>query len=259
MATSNLKIDIRRNKILDKLRRDGKVYVSELSELLGATPVTIRTDLAALENEGHLIRMSGGAVPAQASNDALGELAANIKTNYEEKRAIALSVAKFLNDGDTLFINSGSTTRIIAEELKLRKNLNIVTNSLAVATVLGDVPSFGVILLGGEINAQYGFTYGGDAQEQLGKYQADWAILSVDSICAQSGITTFHAEEAIIDRLMIGCAKKTLIAADHTKIGKAGFSRVCECKAPIQLITNVNAPENDLNDIAETGVAVRLV
>lgn len=259
MVNSNLKIDIRRKKILEILRRNGKVYVSELSETLGATPVTIRTDLAALESDGHLVRMSGGAVISSKSNNSSSAVNSNQKIQYSEKKAIAISVAKFLNDGDTLFINSGSTTQIIAEELKMRKNLNIVTNSLAVATILGDYPSFCVILLGGEINAQYGFTYGGDAQDQLNRYQADWAILSVDSICAHSGITTFHAEEAIIDRMMINCATKTMIAADHTKIGRAGFSRVCECKAPLQLITNVNAPEDHIAEIAETGVAVRLV
>lgn len=259
MVNSNLKIDIRRNKILEILRRNGKVYVSELSETLGATPVTIRTDLAALESEGHLVRMAGGAILSAKTSDVTSGKNASLKVQYDEKKAIAISVAKFLNDGDTLFINSGSTTQIIAEELKMRKNLNIVTNSLAVATILGDVPSFCVILLGGEINAQYGFTYGGDAQDQLNRYQADWAILSVDSICAQSGITTFHAEEAVIDRMMINCAQKTLIAADYTKIGRAGFSRVCECTAPIQLITNVNAPEEHLSEIANTGIAVRLV
>lgn len=259
MINSNLKIDIRRKKILEILRRNGKVYVSELSETLGATPVTIRTDLAALESDGHLVRMSGGAVIAPKSNSSNSSGNNNHNLQYSEKKAIAISVAKFLNDGDTLFINSGSTTQIIAEELKIRKNLNIVTNSLAVATILGDVPSFCVILLGGEINSQYGFTYGGDAQEQLNRYQADWAILSVDSICSQTGITTFHAEEAIIDRMMINCASKTIIAADHTKIGRSGFSRVCECKAPLHLITNVNASEEHLAEIADTGVAVRLV
>ena len=259
MVNSNLKIDIRRKKILEILRRNGKVYVSELSETLGATPVTIRTDLAALEGEGHLVRMSGGAVLSSKVSSSTTGRDVNQKTQFNEKKSIAVSVAKFLNDGSTLFINSGSTTQIIAEELKMRKNLNIVTNSLAVATILGDTPSFCVILLGGEINSQYGFTYGGDAQEQLNKYQADFAILSVDSVCAQSGITTFHAEEAVIDRMMMNCAQKTLIAADYTKIGRAGFSRVCECSAPIQLITNVNAPEKELAEIADTGVAVRLV
>ncbi|MBQ6702366.1 MAG: DeoR/GlpR transcriptional regulator [Clostridia bacterium] len=258
MVNSNLKIDIRRKKILEILRRNGKVYVSELSETLGATPVTIRTDLAALESEGHLIRMSGGAINSQ-QNTAVSPVDTNLQQQYSEKKSIAVSVARFLNDGSTLFINSGSTTKIIAEELKRRKNLNIVTNSLAVATILGDHPSFCVILLGGEINSQYGFTYGGDAQEQLNRYQADWAILSVDSICAQSGITTFHAEEAVIDRMMINCAQKTMIAADYTKIGRAGFSRVCECSSPIQLITNVNAPEEHISSIMETGITVKLV
>jgi len=260
MANSNLKIDIRRNKILEYLRQDGRVYVSDLSEKLGATPVTIRTDLAALEKEGHIIRMSGGAVPVVKGTSVSGNVVSNINDNYNEKKAIAQAIAEILNDGDTLFINSGSTTQIVAEELKVRKNLNIVTNSLAVATALGDVPTFCVILLGGEVNPGYGFTYGGDAQEQLGKYQADWAILSVDSVCKDGGITTFHAEEAIIDRIMMNCAETTIIAADKTKIGRSGFSRVCDCNAPnIRLVTNFTAPEEHIEPLIESGIAVVLI
>ena len=102
MVNSNLKIDIRRNKILEILRRNGKVYVTELSETLGATPVTIRTDLAALENDGHLVRMAGGAVISPKNNSGFSGDASSLKTQYNEKKAIAFSVAKFLNDGSTL-------------------------------------------------------------------------------------------------------------------------------------------------------------
>lgn len=258
MASSNLKIDIRRNKILELLRQNGKVYVTELSQTLSATPVTIRNDLKALENEGHLTRMSGGAVLSgkRAALSAGNEAEADPR--YSEKRAIAKAITKQLKDGDTLFLNSGTTTQIVAEELKLRKNLNVVTNSLAVATTLADVPSVCVILLGGGINAQYGFTYGGDAQEQLSRYRADWAVLSVDSIAAETGVTTFHAEEAIIDRMMMSGAAKTLIAADYTKIGRAGFSQVCECGAGIRLITNSKAGVAQLDALMRKGVQVTL-
>ena len=260
MADSKLKIDVRRNKILDILNRDGKVYVSQLSKTLGATPVTIRNDLAALERDGYLIRMSGGAVQASRDQRIMPASAAQADIpQAEDKRAIAKAVAQMVRDGDTLFINSGTTTLSIAAELCLRKNLNIVTNSLAVANKLGLVPSFRVLLLGGEINAQYGFTYGGDAQEQLGRYQADWAILSVDGISYKGGITTYHAEEAVIDRMMVSGAHRTLIAADHTKIGRAGFSRVCGCSGNIQLVTSGAPAAEELAEMTENGITVTCI
>lgn len=231
---SKLKIDIRRRRILETLRQEGKVSVAEISRELGTTPVTIRSDLTALEREGCLIRVQGGAVlpPRQKGNHPVGSI-----VNAEEKKNIAAAMVKMVRDGDTLFINSGTTTELVASALELRSNLNIVTNSLAVATILGEIPTFRVILLGGEINAQYGFTHGSDSLTQLEKYKADWAILSVDGVSASCGITTLHAEEAVIDRMMIDNARQTWIVADHTKIGKAGFARVRDELAGIGVIT----------------------
>lgn len=256
MAQSNLKIDIRREQILDTLRRDGKVYVADLSKVLGATPVTIRNDLTALERDGYLVRMAGGAVSASLGvKITADDSVAKLKERYDEKKAIAKAVAEMLSDGDTLFINSGSTTQCVAAELKIRRNLSIVTNSLAVASTLGSVPTFRVILLGGEIISKYGFTCGGDAQEQLERYKADWAILSVDSVSV-GGITTYHAEEAIIDRMMISGAGRTLITADSSKLGHAGFTRVYECSNGIELVTDGGAKSEDIAEIEALGVTV---
>ena len=161
-----------------------------------------------------------------------------------------------ISDGQTLFFNSGTTTHHIARALKGKKHLNIVTNSLSIAMELGNVSTFHVLLLGGEINASYGFTSGGDTQEQLSKYRADWAILSVDGVSAQGGITTCHPEEAIIDRLMMANARNRLIAATGNKIGKAGFSRISDGDATIQLITDSTSDKDALQNLQERGVKV---
>lgn len=257
MTGSKLKIDIRRNKIVEHLRSVGKVSVMELSELLDVTPVTIRNDLANLEQDGCLMRVQGGAVqiPSAVRGDSDEH---RLDVFREQKEAIAAEIVKMIRDGDTLFMNCGTTCEYIAEALRARRNLNIVTNSLRVATRLGSVQSFRVLLIGGEINARYGFTYGGDAQEQLGKYQANWAILSVDGVSSRGGITTHHAEEALIDRMMVSGARQTLIAADASKIGRAGFSRVCECSAKLMLVTNEGGNEEALSRLQECGLPITL-
>ena len=247
-----LKIDIRRGKILERLKQDGTVSVAQLSQELGATPVTIRSDLDALEAEGYLIRVQGGAVQNQrsASSGLRG------KGMTPEKQSIAHAVADRVADGDTLFINSGTTMQAVAEALNVRKNLNVVTNSLAVAAELGAVPGFRVILLGGEINARYGFSYGSDAQEQLGHYQADWAILSLDGIDPQAGLTTYHAEEATINRMMLQRSKQLIVAADHKKVGKKGFFRFHEVGNDVLLITDGRASEQVTQQLESAGVTV---
>lgn len=235
MVGGKLKIDIRRKRILETLASDGRVNVARLSQLLEVTPVTIRNDLAMLEQEGKLVRIQGGAIPVPGAEPAPAQPQ---PPHSREKQRIAQAAARLVRDGDTLFINSGSTTEYVAEALSQRRNLNVVTNSLSVARRLGAVASMRVVLIGGGINAQYGFTHGGDAQEQLGRYQADWAILSVDGISATGGVTTYHAEEAVIDRMMVRGAGRTVIVAHAEKIGRAGFTRVCGCDRHTTLVTD---------------------
>ena len=250
MAERNQKIELRRSRILQTLRRDGVVSVARLSTDLGATSVTIRSDLAALEQEGYLLRVQGGAVPVR---DPAAAASPESLAYPEEKYAIAAAVAARIRDGDTLFINCGTTSVCVARALKQRRNLSIVTNSLAVAGELGSVPTFRVLLLGGVVNARYGYTYGSDAQDQLSQYQADWAVLSVDGVSPKGGITTYHAEEAILDRMMMDGAKEVLITADHSKIGRTGFTRVRDCVPGVWVVTDRQDPQL-CGELAELGI-----
>ena len=252
MADGRLKIDIRRNKILELLREKGKVLVTDLSQELGVTAVTVRTDLDALEADGRLERVQGGAIlkPQPAAPGW------NPGNEEDEKWVIARYTAEQLQDGCTLFINSGSTTRCLARTLKRRSNLNVVTNSLAVAAELGALPSVHVILLGGEINVPYGFTFGEDAQKQLQRYQADWAVLSVDGVSAAGGITTFHAEEAAVNRIMMERSRGILIVADHTKIGRTGFTHLHGIDSSVRLITDGKCEREAVRELENKGMRV---
>lgn len=230
---SIVKIAARRESIMQLLIRMKKVSIAELSERLGVSLVTVRNDLDVLAESGELVRVAGGAILSAQGMQSTAAI-----SHYQEKKEIARKAAALIEDGDTLFINSGTTTQLFAKALSDKRNLNIVTNSLSVATELGAVASFRVILLGGSVNSQYGFTSGADAQEHLHRFSADWAVLSVDGISARGDISTCHAEEAIIDRIMIQRAKRVLVVADHTKIGRAGFSFVERCNDKIEILTS---------------------
>ena len=253
-----LKIDTRRKKILEILRRDGQVRVAQLSEALGATVVTIRSDLDALEQDGYLERTQGGAIQTMKNYYNL-EFQRRKQEHMENKKAIAAAAAGLVRDGDTLFINSGTTTYFAAVELKQRKNLNVVTNSISVAVELGGLPTFRVILLGGDISAQYSFTYGEDVKEQISRYRANWAILSVDGIQPGAGITTYHAEESVIDRIMMERAQTPIIVADSSKLGRESFSRISALTAQTILITDQNANPDITAQIRADGVDVRII
>ena len=253
-----LKIDVRRKKILEILRRDGQVRVAHLSETLGATVVTIRSDLDALEQDGYLERTQGGAIQTMKNYYNL-EFQRRKQEHMENKKAIAAAAAGLVRDGDTLFINSGTTTYFAAVELKQRKNLNVVTNSISVAVELGGLPTFRVILLGGDISAQYSFTYGEDVKEQISRYRANWAILSVDGIQPGAGITTYHAKESVIDRIMMERAQTPIIVADSSKLGRESFSRISALTAQTILITDQNANPDITAQIRADGVDVRII
>lgn len=250
-----LKIDFRRQKILELLAQDGQVKVTQLSELFHTTPVTIRSDLAALEKDGYLKRVTGGAVQT-VRNFYTMDAQQRKSYNLEAKTAIAKAVAELIEDGDTLLINSGTTTLLIATELKKRNSLNVVTNSMSVAVELASCPTFRVLLLGGEVNAQYSFSYGNTALEQLSRYKADKAILSIDGIHSQAGITTYHAEESPICRMMIERSHETIVAADFSKFGFESFSNIADLQSVTYYVTNKVADPGTVAAIEELGKQV---
>lgn len=256
MAAGRLKIDIRRNRILELLAQKGQVTVAELSELLGTTQTTIRTDLDTMAEEGRLIRVAGGAVPAPCVNEATPER--SVDAYSAQKEAIAKLVLQHVQDGDTLFLNSGTTTLSVAQALCARKRLCVVTNSIRAAEALASQPQTHVVLLGGELNATYGFTYGEDAIAQLGRYQPAWAILAVDGVNAAQGVATYHAEKAMIDRMMLQQAQRAIIAADSRKIGRAGFTSVCRLDGRFTVITDSGADRTELDGIRAVGAAVEV-
>ena len=224
MAAGRLKIDIRRKKILELLVQNGQVTVAELSGLLNATQTTIRTDLDTMAAENRLVRIPGGAIaiPAQPVQTPVQEAAPDALA--AQKRAIAAKVLSHIQDGDTLFLNSGSTTLRVAEALCARKRLCVVT----------------------------------DAVQQLGRYQPAWAILSVDGVNAVQGITTYHAEEAMVNRIMIQQAHRAIIAADRRKVGRAGFTGICRLDDRFTVITDSGAKPEELDEIRATGAAVEV-
>lgn len=254
----DLDVDKRRKKITELLNKEGKVKVIELSRLFGISEVTIRNDLSELEEEGLLERIHGGAVSTHKYYYNMS-LLDRMKTNEEEKRKIASACASLISNGDTVMINSGTTTLFTVQELKHIKNLTVVTNSLAIVQETGHFNNIQVILLGGNFNPQYQFTYGDDTVNQLKRYKADKLILSADGVSAEEGITTYHHLEAEVNRQMLARVNRTIIVADYSKIGRTSFAYIDSINNADVLVTNQNANQDEINSIKEKGVEIRLV
>ncbi len=250
-----LKLDARRNSILEILNRTGKVRVSELSEMLNTSEVTIRNDLSELEKSGYLERVPGGAIQTMKNYYNM-DLYQRRNENAEEKQAIATAAASLVKDGDIVFINAGTTTYFTALALKGFKNLKIITNSIAVAVEMSSIPTYHVELLGGNFNPQYSFTYGSLALSQLRVFKADKAILSIDGVNSHAGLTTYHAEEAEVSKLMLERSRTAIVVADYTKVGHESFRKVADITAASYLVTNQKADSSVLDELKETGISI---
>ena len=243
-------VERRRAQILKMIREQESVKVDDLAELFQISAMSVRRDLQYLEDRNHITRFYGGARANAEQPAPVNGCAANYR------KLLSRYAASKVESGDTIFINSGTTMEVVAAILRSHKNLNVVTNSIKIAMELGSVPTLRVILLGGEINTQYGFTYGSDAQSQLAHYQADWALLTLNGISAEGGMTTYHAEEATLNCMMINQAKHTLVAADHSKVGHAGFFRFGEVAEGLELVTDNKANRQVVAELEAKGLKV---
>lgn len=252
-----LDIDERRKKIIELLSKEGKVKVIELSKLFGISEVTIRNDLTELEQQGLLERIHGGAVSTNKAyyNMSLHE---RMKTHESEKICIAEQTALLISEGDTIMMNSGTTTLFVVQQLKGIKNLTIMTNSITIAQEIGHCSNMNVILLGGNFNPQYQFTYGDDTISQLKRYKADKLILAADGVSLEDGVTTYHQLEAEVNRQMISRVKKTIVVADYTKVGRSSFAFIDDIDNIECLVTNSTANREEIDGIVKRGIEVRL-
>ncbi|MBR6729205.1 MAG: DeoR/GlpR transcriptional regulator [Clostridia bacterium] len=230
-------IDERKEKILALLNREGKVKVSELSRLFNISEVTIRMDLADLEQKGLLSRVHGGAVSSYRPYYNMS-WSQRSSANEAEKKAIAAYIQGMVRDSDTIMMNAGTTTLFVLRMLSQYKDIKIVTNSIAIALEASNNSNFHVVLLGGSVNTKYQFTYGTDALRQLSAYHADKLILSVDGLDAEAGLTTYYHQEAEICRTMLQRADVRVVAADYTKMGRVAFAGIASLDAVDDIITN---------------------
>lgn len=247
----------RLSAILERLADGGTVDVGELAEELSASPATIRRDLAALEQQRLLARTHGGAVAHAVSY----ELPLRYKgVRYaDEKRRIADAAAATVSEGMAVGLTGGTTATEVARALAARPQLTIVTNALNIASELGARPNIKLIVTGGLARSQSYELSGPIAEAALNGINLDVAFIGVDGIDARAGCTTHQEVEAHTNGVMIAHAKRVVVVADSSKIGKVAFARICEAGGMDDLITDNAADETAVKALSDAGVRVSLV
>lgn len=205
----------RHKAIMSLVEERGSCSVSELITRLGVSDETVRRDIKALAAKGLVERVHGGLLkPAHVGE---GPFMARMRTNAEAKRAIGEMAAREINDGDSLMLDTGSTTAFVARALAHRRNIFVVTNSGEIGRILAGGKGNRVYVVGGEIRGDDGAVFGESAIEFLSRFRVHRAVLSAGGIHPDTGLMDYHLPEAEIARAMSSCAGQTIVVADHTK------------------------------------------
>jgi DeoR/GlpR family transcriptional regulator of sugar metabolism len=213
----------RKEKILEFIREDGSAKVSELAKMFKVTEVTIRQDLEKLEQEGSVIREHGGAFLKNVE-DIVKSITLLNQENLDKKQLIGRKASELIESGDTIILDSGSTTTEIAKNLVGRKGLTVITNALNIALILGAEPGIELIVTGGEFKPPTLSLTGQKAAEFFSDIHVDKLFLATAGISLRSGLTYPSLSDIVVKKAMIDAADIAYLVADSTKIGKNAFA-----------------------------------
>jgi DeoR family glycerol-3-phosphate regulon repressor len=240
----------RQLKIIDILRRTGHASVDELVAEFNSSAETIRRDLSALAHSGKIQKVHGGAL-LPSNQQGEGPFQQRMAENIAAKRMIAEKARNLIAAGDTLLIDTGSTTLIFAEEIASIKDLTVITNSAEIAKIIAAAKNNSkVFLLGGEYNSDNRQTLGAMLTAQLEQFHVQHAILTVGSLNAQVGAADFNVEEAVVARAMLQRAKNSILLVDSSKFNHAGLFVVAKLDQFDQLVCEVE-PDQALKTALE--------
>lgn len=244
--------------ILDLLMQQDSILVSDLSEQLNVSSVTIRKDLSELEQAKKLYRNHGKAIliDPYSENKNVSE---KEKLSANEKRLIGAEAASMIKSRDTILIASGTTVHALARNIRAYDKLTVITASLEVANILSKDPNIDIIQLGGMLRHSSLSVVGKYAETALSDFSCNKLFLGVDGIDLDFGITTTDMMEASLNRIMIQSAQKTIVLADSSKFGKRGFSKIVALEDIDQIITDSKITAPTAKRIEEMGIELTII
>jgi DeoR/GlpR family transcriptional regulator of sugar metabolism len=251
----NLLAEPRRMKILEWLQEEGSARVRDLSAAFDVSEATIRQDLERLESEGHITREHGGAY-LRSVQQQVQSMSLHHVENMDRKRSIGRRAAEFVADHETLIIDSGTTTTAFAENLKSRNELNIITNALNIALMLGSIPTNTVHMPAGQFKAPTLSLSGEKAIDFFVGIYAEKLFLATAGISFDAGLTYPAIGDIYVKRAMIKASSKVFLLADSTKIGRTAFSSLGPVSLVHTLITDNGIRDEDRRHLETAGVHV---
>lgn len=247
--------DERQNAILAEISQRGRVSVTSLAEQFSVVGETIRRDLAALERRGAVRRVHGGAIPARRAAFE-PPIDARAKLMAAEKERIATAALAELPAEGSVFIEAGSTSSFLVSVMPSDRALTIVTNGGYLASVLAQDGGHTVLSVGGRVRQRTLACVDDWALGALSGLRVNVAFLGTNGLSVDGGLTTPDLAEAAVKRAMLAIAERTILLADHSKIGVASLARYGELHQIDMLITDTGLPEEDTQELEDAGLRV---
>ena len=250
---------IKRLEIISQLlSENGSVDATKLSERFAVTPKTIRKDLDKLENMGLLDRVHGGAVLKRSGSNVF-PIEQRKQQNLSEKQRIGAAALEYIQEGDSLIIDGGTTTLELARLLGEKKILAIVSD-LKIALELMNKPNVDLFVTGGRLRREGAFTLlGRDTERLLEKYKAKKVFLGTTALDLKSGLSVLNSEEAEVKKAMISSAQEIICLADYSKFHHVAFAPFCSMEKINTLITDNRIPPEEQDLLQQRGIRIHVV
>ena len=239
------------------LAESGSVDASQLSEKFAVTPKTIRKDLDTLESMGLLERVHGGAILKNNAN-SMFPIERRKLQHLAEKQRIGLAALEYIEEGDTLILDGGTTTIELARLLG-DKNLLVVVSDLNIAMELMHKPNINLFVAGGRLRREGAFTLvGRDTERMLEKYLVKKVFLGTSALDLETGLSVLNSDEAEVKKAMIGSARQVICLADYSKFHHSAFAPFCPLEKISTIITDSRISAEDEQALLNRGLQVHI-
>ena len=233
------------------------MLVKELGPRFETSQVTIRKDLEILHSRGLVYRTHGGALPVTTGALLDPSLREKEKLHRKEKQLIGAAAARLVREGESIVLDSGTTTTALARNLRDFRHLTVITNAVNIAAELAGT-AIEVILTGGTLRENSFSLVGPLAEETLHRLSADICFLGVDGFDVHFGLTTPNLLEASVNRVMMEIAKRVVAVCDSSKFGRRSLSLIAPTSSMQQAVTDTRISKSDLKALADAGIEVTL-
>jgi DeoR family transcriptional regulator of aga operon len=248
----------RQKQILTLLTRQGRLSVTEIVKQFSISEATARRDLESLASQGKVQRVHGGVIAIEQAPPELPILERE-NEQPDEKTRIGRAVASLIAEKETVFLGSGTTVLEVARNLRDRRNLTVITNSLPVLNMLAGVKEVTVIALGGMLRDSELSFIGHITEQALSEVRADKVIIGIRAISLEQGLTNDYLQETLTDRAILKTGREVIVAADHTKCGVVSTAFLAPLTSMQKLVTDDKTSRKFISALKAQGIDVIVV